>query len=146
MQPFHHSAPKPAAPAFPTIDLAVLPKLFAIHEFEEAAQAASDLYARIRVPLLPDNTTPPARQPEAADGPLPAPEIHVVAHPEPGHVQASALTEVEGFGVDGIELGFAHLIGREEESAQQSYELGPGMIRLWNGMSSSSNNSSSTTL
>ncbi|KAL2192003.1 hypothetical protein L209DRAFT_748776 [Thermothelomyces heterothallicus CBS 203.75] len=130
MQTFHHSAPKPAAPSFGTMDRAVLPDLFALHE---AADAAHDPYAHIRVPLLPDNRNPPPRQPEAADGPLPPPEILVVAA-NPEQVLPSALTEVEGMGVDGVELGFAHLLGREE-SEKESYEMGAGMIRdLWKGM------------
>ncbi|KAL2157700.1 hypothetical protein VTH06DRAFT_5183 [Thermothelomyces fergusii] len=141
MQPFHHSAPKPAAPAFPTIDLAVLPKLFAIDE--AAAVAAHDPYANIRVPLLPDNRSPPPRQPEAADGPLPPPQIRVVAT-DPAHVLPSALTEVEGMSVDGVELGFVHLLGREE-SERESYELGAGMIRdLWKGMEGVFGSSSSS--
>ncbi|KAL2196152.1 hypothetical protein P885DRAFT_78488 [Corynascus similis CBS 632.67] len=131
MQTFHHSAPKPAAPSFSTIDRAVLPDLFSLHA---DSGAAADPYAHIRVPLLPDNTSPGRpRQPEAADEPLPKPEILVVAA-NPEQVLPSALTEVEGMGVDGVELGFAHLLGREEAN-KESYEMGAGMIRdLWKGM------------
>jgi hypothetical protein len=88
------------------------------------------------VPLLPDNTSPPPlsfRQPEAADAPLPRPEILVVAA-NPEQVLPSALTEVEGMGVDGIELGFVHDLGREKEG-EASFEMGAGMIRdMWRGM------------
>ena len=133
MQTFHHSAPKPLAPTFNTIDRAILPDLFS---FDTTSSSASDPYAHIRVPLLPDNASPSPlhfRQPEAADAPLRQPEILVVAA-DPSRVLPAALTEVEGMGVDGVELGFAHLLGRETE-AEESFEMGAGMIRdLWRGM------------
>jgi hypothetical protein len=127
MQTFHHSAPKPLAPSFTTIDRAILPNL---------EESNPDPYLHIRVPLLPDNTSPSPlsfRQPEAADAPLPQPEILVVAA-NPEQVLPAALTEVEGMGVDGIELGFVHDLGREGEG-EASFEMGAGMIRdLWRGM------------
>ncbi|KAK4150973.1 hypothetical protein C8A00DRAFT_36395 [Chaetomidium leptoderma] len=135
MQTFHHSAPKPSPPSFSTIDHAILPNLHA-----EGFQY--DPYVHIRVPLLPDNTLPPPitfHLPEAADAPLRQPEILVVAA-NPEHVLPAALTEVEGMGVDGVELGFAHILGREEEmggggEGVESFEMGRGMIRdLWKGM------------
>jgi hypothetical protein len=134
MQTFHHSAPKPIAPTFSTIDRAILPDLFS---FSTASEETNDPYAHIRVPLLPDNASPSPlhfRQPEAADEPLRQPEILVVAA-DPSRVLPAALTEVEGMGVDGVELGFAHLLGREAEAEEVSYEMGAGMIRdLWRGM------------
>ncbi|KAK4240997.1 hypothetical protein C8A03DRAFT_30835 [Achaetomium macrosporum] len=135
MQTFHHSAPKPAAPSFVTIDRAILPDL-------AAQDAQYDPYAHIRVPLLPDNTSPPAglRAAEAVDAPLPHPEIVVVAA-NPEQVLPAALTEVEGMGVDGVELGFAHLLGREVE---ESFEMGKGMIRVWKGLVDDVLNSSSS--
>jgi hypothetical protein len=48
MQTFHHSAPKPIAPTFSTIDRAILPDLF------EPTTGTTDPYAHIRVPLLPE--------------------------------------------------------------------------------------------
>lgn len=126
MQTFHHSAPKPAVPTFSTVDRAMLPDL---HE----PAGESDPYAHIRVPLLPDNAYGNPHQPEAAVAPLPRPEIVVVAA-NPELVLPAALTEVEGMGMDGVELGFAHLLGREAES-EESFEMGRGMIRdLWRGM------------
>jgi hypothetical protein len=119
----------------------VLPNLF---QLEQEQTGGYDPYAHIRVPLLPDNTSPPAgfRLPEAADAPLPLPEIVVVA-PDPAQELPSALTEIEGMGVDGVELKFAHELGREGEAAE-SFEMGRGMIRdLWKGMMGSSNSSSS---
>ncbi|KAL2023768.1 hypothetical protein VTK56DRAFT_1035 [Thermocarpiscus australiensis] len=135
MQTFHHSAPKPAAPPLPTVDRAVLPNLA---DVEGASSSLYDPYAHIRVPLLPDNASPPAglRQPEAADAPLPRPEILVVSPPGPAQVAPAPLTEAEGMGigVDGVELKFAHLLGREE-GEEGGYELGGGMIRdLWKGL------------
>ncbi|AEO63525.1 385c44e6-ca74-43bf-a771-e5900dfd53c6 [Thermothielavioides terrestris] len=147
MQTFHHSAPKPAQPTFATVDRAILPdlSLLAAQESSEAAGGGSgayDPYLHIRVPLLPDARAPPApvagwrRPAEAADAtPLPRAEICVVAAGGPaGVLPPAALTEVEGMGVDGVELGFAHLLGREEGEGE-SYEMGPGMIRdVWKGM------------
>ena len=135
MQTFHHSAPKPLAPTFSTIDRAILPDLFSL----STTETTSDPYAHIRVPLLPDNASPSPlhpRQREAADAPLRQPEILVVAA-DPSRVLPAALTEVEGMGVDGVELGFVHLLGREQEAEEGgvSYEMGAGMIRdLWRGM------------
>jgi hypothetical protein len=131
MQTFHHSAPKPTPTSSSTIDRAILPDLSSPSESEEY-----DPYLHIRVPLLPDNTVPPPvtfHQPEAVDAPLPHPEILVVAA-NPEQVLPAALTEVEGMGVDGVELGFVHLLGREGEK-EESFEMGAGMIRdLWRGM------------
>ncbi|KAL2118509.1 hypothetical protein VTJ04DRAFT_8169 [Mycothermus thermophilus] len=155
MQTFHHSAPRPTPPSFATVDRAVLPRIddYSIpttapwESYEPLDYAGTvpnrmyDPYAHIRVPLLPDRKSGSAsaqaggfHAPEVADAPLPRPEIVVVAA-DPDRVMPAALTEVEGMGVDGVELGFAHLIGREEEAKQESYEMGEGMIRdLWKGM------------
>lgn len=124
MQGFRTSAPKPAQLDTIPIDHAILPDLFASHH------ASPDPYAYIRVPLLPDNRAPPAfaRLPEAVDAPLPAPEILVVAA-NPDLVLPAALTEVEGMGVDGVELGFVRDIGRDVEAE------GHGMVRdIWKGL------------
>ncbi|KAK0720726.1 hypothetical protein B0H67DRAFT_462688, partial [Lasiosphaeris hirsuta] len=125
MQGFRTSAPKPAQLDTIPIDYAILPDLFTAHY-----DGAPDPYAFIRVPLLPDNHAPPAfaRMPEAVDAPLPAPEILVVAA-NPDLVLPAALTEVEGMGVDGVELGFVRDIGREVEAE------GHGMVRdIWKGL------------
>ncbi|KAH6627082.1 hypothetical protein B0J18DRAFT_409301 [Chaetomium sp. MPI-SDFR-AT-0129] len=136
MQTFHHSAPKPMAPSFSTMDRAILPDLFASSFLSNPDADTFSHIPHLHVPLMPDNTSPPAqfRRQEAPDAPLPQPEILVVAA-NPELVRASALTEVEGMGVDGVELGFAHLLGRESEAVEESYEMGEGMIRdLWRGM------------
>ncbi len=119
MQGFRTSAPKPARLDPSPIDFAVLPNL-------EGPRA--DPYAGIRVPLLPDNAYPALhRAVEQPDAPLARPEILVVAA-NPDAVMPSALTEVEGMGVDGVELKFAHDLDRPAEKE-------PGMIRdLWKGL------------
>lgn len=97
--------------------LPVLPFLGA----ETVAEASS-----IRMPLLPDSY---ARHHalDAPDAPIFEATISVVAA-NPGDVlPASALTEVEGMGVDGVELRFVH----EPISAQRE----PGMLTdLWRGL------------
>ena len=119
MQGFRTSAPKPARLDPSPIDFAVLPNLVA---------PAADPYAGIRVPLLPDNAYPALqRAVEQPDAPLARPEILVVAA-NPDAVMPAALTEVEGMGVDGVELKFAHELDRPVEKEA-------GMIRdLWKGL------------
>ncbi|KIH86834.1 hypothetical protein SPBR_08643 [Sporothrix brasiliensis 5110] len=135
---FRTTAPRDARLDVSTIDYAVMPSLGAEAE-REAAAAASRM--ALRVPLLPDNYSPDrtalnGHAPEVADGPLAQPEIVVVAaHPE-NVVAASALTEIEGMGVDGVELKFAHL-GAEASggSSSSDSEASGGMIRdLWKGL------------
>jgi hypothetical protein len=69
-----------------------------------------------------------SHEPDVPDAPLPEPEIVVIAA-NPENVQPAALTEVEGMGVDGVELGFAHF----DNAAETSRE--PGMLTdLWKGL------------
>ncbi|KAK8109872.1 hypothetical protein PG999_008009 [Apiospora kogelbergensis] len=107
-----------------TVDSTVLPSF----NFMEAASAAD---SHMRVPLLPDNYSV-AYAPEAADEPVAFPQISVVAA-NPETVSPSALTEVEGMTMDGIELKFAH---ESSASSTGSYsEQGNGMIKgMWNGL------------
>ncbi|CAK7275365.1 hypothetical protein SEPCBS119000_006655 [Sporothrix epigloea] len=141
---FRTSAPKEARLDVSTIDFAVMPSL--------AAEAAGDF--ALRVPLLPDNYAPDRQNldghaPEVADGPLASPQIVVVAgHPE-NVVAASALTEIEGMGIDGVELQFAHLplAGGAETSATSGDGSSRGMIRdLWKGLLEDLSTSPVTTL
>ncbi|KAL1838462.1 hypothetical protein VTJ49DRAFT_2630 [Mycothermus thermophilus] len=161
MQTFHHSAPRPSPPSFATVDRAVLPRFDDLDPLLSSSTAPWDSpsqpldyagtgtsapgrydpYAHIRVPLLPDRQSASAsalasgfHAPEAADAPLPKPEIVVVAA-DPARVMPAALTEVEGMGVDGVELKFVHQLERAEAQDQESFEMGAGMIRdLWKGM------------
>ena len=129
MQGFRTSAPKPSRLDTSSIDFAYLPNLH--------VEAPYDPYMHIRVPLLPDNKTPPSnRLPEAFDAPLPQPEIVVIAANPDDVYTASALTEVEGMGVDGIELGFVHgLEGSSSSGGGDELLGGQGMIRdLWKGL------------
>lgn len=136
---FRTSTPRDARLDVSTIDYAVMPSF--IGEAEREAAAAASRMA-LRVPLLPDNFSPDRQNldghaPEVADGPLASPQIVVVAaHPE-NIVAASALTEIEGMGVDGVELKFAHL-GAEtsgSSSSKSDSDSEPGMIRdLWKGL------------
>ncbi|KAK5663065.1 hypothetical protein OQA88_6481 [Cercophora sp. LCS_1] len=124
MQGFRTSAPKSRPNQFTAspLDSAILPDL-------SPESSGPDPFF-IRVPLLPDNRSPPAgtHLPEAADAPLPRAEISVVAA-NPDLVLPSALTEVEGMGVDGVELKFAHDLHREPD------EEGQGMLRdIWKGL------------
>ncbi|KAI0164213.1 hypothetical protein GGR52DRAFT_110731 [Hypoxylon sp. FL1284] len=75
--------------------------------------ASSDPFAHLRVPLLPDNVTM-HHVPETADVPVAHPQISVVAA-NPDLVSPSALTEVEGMGVDGVELQFVHADAAAEQ-------------------------------
>lgn len=130
MQSFFHSSPSQGASLATarssspsTLDFTVLPNM---------STAMPDLFSAVpRVPLLPDNFSPnrPAAlfAAEVPDAPLPAPEISVIAqHPDKVF---SALTEVEGIGIDGIELKFVH-----EPMTSKSTE-GDSMIRnVWAGL------------
>ncbi|KAL1902983.1 hypothetical protein Sste5346_000895 [Sporothrix stenoceras] len=137
---FRTTTPRDARRDVSTIDYAVMPSFAG--EADRAAGSAASRMA-LRVPLLPDNFSPDRQNldghaPEVADGPLAGPQIVVVAaHPE-NIVAASALTEIEGMGIDGVELKFAHLgeessSGSSSSSSKEASE--PGMIRdLWKGL------------
>ena len=118
MQTFNSSAIRNARLDTSTIDYAVFPEL----KEPRAAESA------IRMPLLPDNFMV-QYGPEQPDGPLAAPEIVVIAA-GPHHIAPAALTEVEGFDIGGIELGFVHREARDERDAPAQ-----GMLTdLWKGL------------
>ncbi|KAK7974010.1 hypothetical protein PG989_015858 [Apiospora arundinis] len=123
MQTLNASYSSQAAAPNATVDATVLPSF----NFMETPAADS----HPRMPLLPDNYSV-AYAPEAADEPLAFPQINVVAA-NPETVSPSALTEVEGMTMDGIELKFAH---ENQASTEASYsEQGNGMIKgMWNGL------------
>ncbi|KAI1745151.1 hypothetical protein F4680DRAFT_176158 [Xylaria scruposa] len=87
--------------------------------------ASQDPFSNLRVPLLPDNVKF-QHAPESADAPVTLPEISIVAA-NPDLVSPSALTEVEGMGVDGVELKFIH----DAEPAQQHQGM---LTDLWRGL------------
>jgi hypothetical protein len=118
MQTFTTSAPNEAQAGL-TMDQTVIP-----HSTATEGSVGESL-AQVRVPLLPDNFVT-HHAPDVADGPLPTPEISVIAA-NPDTVSPSALTEVEGMGIDGVELGFVH----ETQEAPKE----PGMLTdLWKGL------------
>ncbi len=87
--------------------------------------ANQDPFDNLRVPLLPDNVMF-QHTPESADGPATVHDISIVAA-NPDLVSPSALTEIEGMGMDGVELKFIH----DAEPADQT----PGMLTgLWRGL------------
>lgn len=140
MQGFHTTqAPRYAQADVSSIDFAVLPT----REQLFGSGAGQDAFSHVRVPLLPDNFTPNRAAvpgsfaPEATDAPLRAPEIVVMAA-DPSSVNAvSALTEVEAFSPDGVELSFAHGFGggSGRGGAAQEERYAGGMLKgLWAGL------------
>jgi hypothetical protein len=130
MQGFHSSAAPAARVEAPLLGFTVLPMLHA--EAAAAREAAANI---VRVPLMPDNFSPDRSSfpSEAPDAPLPAAQISVVAaHPEN---VLSALTEVEGIGLDGVELKFVHEPSPPAATAAAASPSGQGMIKdVWYGM------------
>ncbi|KAI1389817.1 uncharacterized protein F4822DRAFT_214773 [Hypoxylon trugodes] len=120
MQTFTSSAPRSAQVDTTTLDNIVFPGSAA---FEGAS---SDPFAHLRVPLLPDNFTA-QHTPEVVDGPVAPAQISIVAA-NPELVSPAALTEVEGMGIDGVELKFAH-----EGAAESEHEQGM-LTDLWKGL------------
>ncbi|GKT44777.1 uncharacterized protein ColSpa_04958 [Colletotrichum spaethianum] len=123
MQTFSSSASSAAPIA--SMDFTTLPMSY--------EPQVSNEFAGMRMPLLPDSFTTKHQslyeQPAVEDLPLSRPEISVVAaHPE-NVTTAAALTEIEGFGVDGVELKWAH---ESEAAAEEAYQ--PGLRDLWKGL------------
>lgn len=125
MQTFTTSAPLEAQDDAVTMDRTVIPF--------SPTTSTEDAFS-VRVPLLPDNFST-HYAPEAVDGPLAAPQIHIVAA-NPETVVPAAFTEVEGMGVDGVELQFVH---EGQDSKQDS-----GMLTdIWKGLDDVFGNSKS---
>lgn len=128
MQGFRTSAPVSAAHDNSTIDFFTFPEI--------PEEPPVNPYARMRVPLLPDNYTPDrsansAHAAEAFDAPVPKQEIHIVAaHPE--RVAPAALSEVVGN--DGMEVDLQSLTKGFSEAAEKVIKE-PGVIKeLLSGM------------
>ncbi|KAK1998917.1 hypothetical protein LX36DRAFT_575411 [Colletotrichum falcatum] len=125
MQTFAAS-PASAGSPISSMDFTTLPMSY------EPLPAVNE-FAGMRMPLLPDAFTTKHRSlyeqaPAAEVLPSSRPEISVVAaHPE-NVTTAAALTEVEAFGVDGVELKWAH---ESEVAAEQAQ---PGLRDLWKGL------------
>ncbi|KAI9739441.1 MAG: hypothetical protein M1818_005129 [Claussenomyces sp. TS43310] len=126
MQGFQTSAPKPASHDASTIDFFFIPPV--------PDSVPTDPYAKLRVPLLPDNYRPDrsavsGHAIEALDEAVPRPEIMIVAtYPEA--VLPAAMTEVvsnEGLEADMNELTKPFNPTKVEESQE------PGFFKeLWN--------------
>lgn len=114
MQTFTSSTSRPAQADRSTIDFAVLPT-------ESFASPATDPYGYVRVPILPDNYNA-HNAPEAPEEPVTLPEISVMAADEATLV--SALSEVEGMGVDNVELKFDDITAKDT----------PVLQDLWKGL------------
>ena len=128
MQGFRTSAPKQAPHDSSTIDFFTFPEI--------PEEPPVNPFAKLRVPLLPDNYNPDrsadsAHAAEAFDTPLAAPEIHIIAsHPE--RVQPAALSEVVGN--DGLEMDLSSLT-KGFTSTPLTTLKEPGMMKeLWTGL------------
>ncbi|KAI1092657.1 hypothetical protein F5B19DRAFT_492296 [Rostrohypoxylon terebratum] len=119
MQTFTSSAPKAALANTTTMDNIIFPGSASLDGSRD------DPFAHLRVPLLPDNFAT-HHTPEVVDGPIAPPQISIVAA-NPELVSPSALTEVEGMGMDGVELKFVH----EETPSEQ--EQGT-LTNIWKGL------------
>lgn len=128
MQTFHTSPSTSSAHDSSTIDFFYFP--------EVPGPASNDSFARIRVPLLPDNFAPDRSSSslnavEAVDEAVPRPEINIVSS-HPRDVAAVAMTEVvgnEALGVD-MEQLVAGFTGRTKPEGQEK-----GTFRVfWEGL------------
>jgi hypothetical protein len=127
MQGFQTSAPKQAVHDSSTIDFFFFPDV--------PEPPPKNPFAKLRVPLLPDNYTP-NRSPDSGhsleelDTAIPAPEISIVAsHPE--HVVPATISEVVGN--DGIDVDITHLT-KAFTKASDKVSKEPGVVKeLWSG-------------
>ncbi|KAF2967111.1 hypothetical protein GQX73_g6486 [Xylaria multiplex] len=87
--------------------------------------ASQDPFNNLRVPLLPDNFAF-QHSPESTDSPATVHDISIVAA-NPDLVSPSALTEIEGMGMDGVELKFIH----DAEPTEQEQGVLTG---IWRGL------------
>jgi hypothetical protein len=125
MQGFRSSAPKQAAHDSSTIDFFFFP--------EVPEPPPRNPFAKLRVPLLPDNYTPD-RSPdsghslEALDEAVPRPEISIVAsHPE--DVVPATISEVVGN--DGLDVDITSLTQTFTKASGKENEE-PGLLKeLW---------------
>jgi len=127
MQGFRTSAPKQAAHDTSTIDFFFFP------EIPEPAPA--NPFAKLRVPLLPDNYNPD-RSPgsshalESLDEAVPGPEISIIAsHPE--DVVPATISEVVGN--DGLDVDIGQWTASFKSASDKTVKE-PGVLKeLWSG-------------
>lgn len=127
MQGFKSSAPKQAAHDSSTIDFFFFPDV--------PEPPPRNPFAKLRVPLLPDNYTPDrsadsGHSLEEPDAALSGPEISIVAsHPE--DVLPATISEVVGN--DGLDVDITHLTGAFSKVLGKD-DKEPGVFReLWSG-------------
>ncbi|KAE9378013.1 hypothetical protein N431DRAFT_452159 [Stipitochalara longipes BDJ] len=128
MQGFKSSAPNQAAHDFSTIDFFFFPEI--------PEPPPRNPFAKLRVPLLPDNYTP-NRSPDSGhsleelDAALPGPEISIVAsHPE--DVVPATISEVVGN--DGLDVDLTQLTEAFSSAIKKEVKE-PGVFKeLWSGM------------
>ncbi|KAI1475288.1 hypothetical protein K445DRAFT_294273 [Daldinia sp. EC12] len=121
MQSFTSSAPQATQADASTMDHIFFPGSAALEG------SSNDPFAHLRVPLLPDNFAT-HHTPETTDGPVAPAQISIVAA-NPELVSPAALTEVEGMGIDGVELKFVH-----EDATKPEHEQGNMLTNLWKGL------------
>ncbi|EQK98608.1 hypothetical protein OCS_05682 [Ophiocordyceps sinensis CO18] len=125
MQTFCSTASPASAASSANLDAAVLPSMADLY-----GSSGPDSHFGPRMPLLPDNYST-AHGPTSGDGPVHPPSI-VAADPD-NVLPAAPLSDVEGIGLDAVDLKFAH----EHHHDQQRDHEGNngGIIRdLWKGM------------
>lgn len=128
MQGFRTTAPKAAAHDKSTIDFFTFPQM--------PEPPAENPFAKLRVPLLPDNYHPDrsANSPhaiETLDAAVPTQEIHIIAsHPE--NVVPAVMSEVVGN--DGLDVDLGQLTaGFTGTKAEEPKE--PGIFKeIWGGL------------
>lgn len=129
MQGFRTSAPKQAAHDSSSIDFMFFPEI-------EAAPDANP-FAKLRVPLLPDNYTPDrslasAHAVESLDDAVPRPEISIVAA-DSANVTAAAMTEVVDNAAIDVPLD-SLTAGFSSTPVSQLQEEPSALKELWNGL------------
>ncbi|KAL2758263.1 hypothetical protein ACRALDRAFT_1055218 [Sodiomyces alcalophilus JCM 7366] len=100
MQTFSSVATSSGGPAPITIDATIFP--------QPTTTFAGEGVSLSRMPLLPDSFLTRHPVAEAPETPMMEPRISIVASASGSVLPASALTEIEGMGVDGVELRFVH--------------------------------------
>jgi hypothetical protein len=128
MQGFQTSAPKQAVHDSSTIDFFFFPDV--------PEPPPKNPFAKLRVPLLPDNYTP-NRSPDSGhsleelDTAVPAPEISIVAsHPE--DVVPATISEVVGN--DGLDVDITHFTKAFTKTSDKDTKE-PGLLKeLWSGI------------
>lgn len=129
MQGFQTSAPKQAINDMSTIDFFFFPEI--------PADPPLNPFAKLRVPLLPDNYNPD-RSPnsphavETLDEALPKPEISIVAsHPE--YVLPSTISEVVGNDGEDVDLAFLTK-GFSDTTVKEESKPKSLVGELWSGI------------